>query len=78
MRNDDVINERLDAIELLIEEIAEEVAILREALNSCAPRGKPDDTCSAEHQLPRVGLGPAEEHRQTEEGSAHDGERPDL
>jgi len=39
------------------------VAILREALNSCAPRGKQDDTNPAE---------------QTEEGSAHDDERPDL
>ena len=63
MRNDDVINERLDAIDLLIEEITEEVAILREALNSCASRGNQDDTNPAE---------------QTEEGSAHDGERPDL
>ena len=63
MRNDDAINERLDAIELLIEEITEEVAILRETLNSYAPRGNQDDTSPAE---------------QTEEGSAHDGERPDL
>ncbi|MPY99646.1 MAG: hypothetical protein GEU97_16945 [Actinophytocola sp.] len=62
--NDDVINERLDAIELLIEEITEEVAILREALNSYAPRGNQDATPT-----------PAE---QTEEGSAHDGERPGL
>ena len=63
MRNDDLINERLDAIELLIEEITEEVAILREALNSYAPRGNQNDTNPAE---------------QTEESSAHDGGRLDL